>query len=103
MADFVETLVAKELAYELYGYVVFDYLRFFSNHFDSGEEERLYPYPAPVQYPILRGTMSSPLDFPLWAPCASCAGGRPSPWGNGNPTANAAYIRNHPLLRDAMM
>ena len=82
--DYIQTLIQKGFAYELDRYVVFDWTAF------AAVSTTKYPAPAPVQYPVIRGEMCSPLDFPLWAPYT---GGRPSPWGNGGVTANVAYIR----------
>ena len=79
--DYIRTLIRGGLAYELDGYVVFDW--------GAVPPKTAYPDPAPVFYPILRGATRSPLDFPLWAPYTD---GRPSPWGRGSATANVAYI-----------
>jgi cysteinyl-tRNA synthetase len=84
--DFIQKLIERGCAYELDGYVVCD-----SSNWVAFSTVNAYPIPAPIQYPILRGNMQSPLDFPLWAPYVD---GHPSPWGKGNATVNVAYIRS---------
>ena len=57
--DFIQNLIQKGFAYELDGYIVFDWTTFASASASASK----YPAPAPVQYPVLRGRMRSPLDF----------------------------------------
>lgn len=83
--EFLQSLLNRGYAYESNGYILYDWI------YGSCLFEK-YPNPPPVQYPILNEECKrSKLDFPLFAPYTE---GVSTPWGNGNMTANVAYIRD---------
>lgn len=81
---FIESLIVKDFAYEINGYILFDWT-------NGSCLFKKYPDPQPVQYSILNDYKRNLLDFPLFAPYIN---GSASPWGYGNMTANIEYIKN---------
>ena len=84
--NYIQSLIQNGSAYQYDKYVILDWNGM------NAMNAHVYPTPAPIQYPILLEKMHSPLDFPLWAPYIH---GHPSPWGNGNVTANVAYFQKY--------
>lgn len=79
--DFIqEELIGRGLAYVL--------------SMDIGTFICVHKYPLhiqPIQYPILQEHMRDKTDYPVWAPYVD---GQPSPWGNGQCTANMYLLLN---------